>query len=317
MIQNRNSAIDILKFLAVFLVMNSHMKDCYPQYQYLSTGGAIGDALFFYASGFTLFLGRDMRFDQWYKRRINRIYPSILSTAIIAYLIWGIEDNIFDILIGKRYWFIGCIMVYYIFIYPIKKINNEKYIHLIFACWLIAMIGAFFTLWGGNVPLYSGGLYRSMVFFLFMLQGAIMGKHADSFTFRWWHLLIFIISLMVWFYLIHEGTENLLFIFSLVVLLIIVYCLFCICNSNLLNKLYNTRVGGRIIYIISQLCLEVYLIQKFVFSDVINHLFPWNIPIIMLVVISAAYLVKMLANLISQTSKIEPYEWKKIFVMER
>ena len=54
--QSRVPAIDILKFFAVFLVMNSHMEICYPKFQFLATGGAIGDALFFFASGFTLFL---------------------------------------------------------------------------------------------------------------------------------------------------------------------------------------------------------------------------------------------------------------------
>ncbi len=106
-IDSRNTGIDWLKFLAVFLVMNSHMDNCYPYYEFLSTGGAIGDALFFFSSGFTLFLGRDMPFDQWYKRRINRIYPSIFAVSIITYLVWHFEENIGDILIGKRYWFIG------------------------------------------------------------------------------------------------------------------------------------------------------------------------------------------------------------------
>lgn len=53
----RDTAIDFVKFLALFLVLNSHMGECYPKYQFLATGGAIGDALFFFASGFTLFLG--------------------------------------------------------------------------------------------------------------------------------------------------------------------------------------------------------------------------------------------------------------------
>ena len=80
----RNIGIDWLKVFAVFLVMNSHMNICYPKYGFLASGGAIGDALFFFASGFTLFLGRHMRFDNWYKRRINRLYPSVLAAAIVG-----------------------------------------------------------------------------------------------------------------------------------------------------------------------------------------------------------------------------------------
>ena len=314
MVQNRVPAIDILKFIAVFMVMNSHMEMCYPKCQFLATGGAIGDALFFFASGFTLFLGRDMRFDQWYKRRITRIYPSIIAAAIFAYVVWHFEENIGDILVGKRYWFIGCIMIYYVFLYPLKKIKNDKIVNWVFFGWLVTMIGAFFIIWKGQAQLYSKGLYRCLLFFLFMLQGAIMGKKANNITFKWWHLPVLIVSMGVWFYFLHLGTGTPISIISIVPLLSLTYCLYCLCNAKLLLRLYNTRIMGGVLYVISQLCLEVYLIQKFVFTDAYNHLFPWNIVLIMIVVIIAAYFVKMLSEFITQTFRTEPYEWKKMLL---
>lgn len=317
MAQYRVPAIDILKFIAVFLVMNSHMEMCYPKFQFLATGGGIGDALFFFASGFTLFLGRNMRFDQWYKRRINRIYPSILATAIVAYLVWGFEESIGDILLGKRYWFIGCILIYYVFLYPLKMINNEKVINWVFAGWLIVMIVAYFVIWGGTVSLYSKGLYRCLIFFLFMLQGAIMGKHSDSFSCKWWHLPSLFMALGLWFFLVQKGTGNHLLIISIFPLLYVTYSLYCVCNTKVLIRLYDTKVVGGILFIVSQLCLEVYLIQKFVFTDSFNNLFPLNVPAIMLIVIIAAYLVKLLAEFISQTFRTEPYEWGKMLVYKR
>lgn len=79
----KNLSLELLKFLAVLLVFNSHCDPLYGRYAALATGGAIGDALFFFASGFTLFLGRFARFDNWYKRRIKRIYPSLIAWAFI------------------------------------------------------------------------------------------------------------------------------------------------------------------------------------------------------------------------------------------
>ena len=55
------------------------MELLYGKYNALATGGAIGDVLFFFCSGFTLFLGKMGRFDNWYKRRINRIYPTVFA----------------------------------------------------------------------------------------------------------------------------------------------------------------------------------------------------------------------------------------------
>lgn len=77
--KERNISIDLLKFFVALLITNSYMGLLYGDYSALATGGAIGDVLFFFCSGFTLFLGRMGRFDNWYKWRINRIYPTVFS----------------------------------------------------------------------------------------------------------------------------------------------------------------------------------------------------------------------------------------------
>lgn len=53
-VNKRDRAIDLVKFFATLLVLNSHMEICYPKYSFLATGGAIGDSLFFFASGLAL-----------------------------------------------------------------------------------------------------------------------------------------------------------------------------------------------------------------------------------------------------------------------
>lgn len=60
MMKDRNIGIDILKFLAVLLITNSHMELLYGKYSVMATGGTIGDVLFFFCSGFTLFMKPNM-----------------------------------------------------------------------------------------------------------------------------------------------------------------------------------------------------------------------------------------------------------------
>lgn len=85
--ENRDYSIDVLKFLAVFLIINSHMDALYVRYSMLATGGAIGDALFLFASGYTLLLSKkQLSFGNWYKRRINRIYPSVFVCVVVGAL---------------------------------------------------------------------------------------------------------------------------------------------------------------------------------------------------------------------------------------
>ena len=308
----RNAGIDWLKVLAVFLVMNSHMQICYPKYSFLASGGAIGDALFFFASGFTLFLGRRMRFDNWYKRRINRIYPSIIATAIIAWAIWGNTDSIGDILLGKRYWFIGCILIYYILLYPIKIVKEGAFaIHALIIGAAICVV-LYFAFFNNGKAFYGEGYYRYIAYFLIMLQGAIIGKSANNYIFKKRYILYFLLSVSMFYCMFYIGNHNALILFSFVSLFGVTRYGYLICCAPWLEKCYQSCWIGQLVYIISSCCLEVYLIQKYIFCDTLNDLFPLNIPVIMLAVLLMAYIVKMIANLISQTFKSEPFDWTKI-----
>ena len=310
--QGRDCAIDYLKVLAVFFVMNSHMELCYPKYAFLATGGAIGDALFFFASGFTLFLGRRMRFDNWYKRRLNRIYPTIFAAAIIAAILWNFSEYFTDVLIGKRYWFIGCILVYYVFLYPIKEYKDGKFAKpALFITGIIVVI-IYFLFFNDGKSFYGDGKFRYFAFFLIMLQGAIMGKTPHSFKNE--YVLFLIVSIIGFYTLFYLGMGNWTILLSFPFLMGITRYSYLCCSMPLLSKKYEGIIWGNIVFILSQLCLEVYLIQKFVFTDRLNYIFPLNIPIIMLSVIIIAYLTKSIAEFISQTFKTEPYDWSKMIL---
>lgn len=54
--EKRNISLDVLKFIAAIMITNSHLGSQYGQYSTLATGGYLGDALFFFCSGFALFL---------------------------------------------------------------------------------------------------------------------------------------------------------------------------------------------------------------------------------------------------------------------
>ena len=126
--KQRNPSIDILKCIAALLIINSHMELLYGKYSVMATGGAIGDVLFFFCSGFTLFLGRMGRFDNWYKRRINRIYPTVFAWAIVQEFIFNYHKDIKYIIIHGGGWFVTCIMIYYVILYFIQRymLNNLK-----------------------------------------------------------------------------------------------------------------------------------------------------------------------------------------------
>ncbi len=147
-----------------------------------------------------------------------------------------------------------------------------------------------------------------------MLQGAIMGKQMETYHYKHIHVLLLLVSVGLWYAFFSIGRNSWLLLVSLIPLFGITRYLYLVCCAPIFNKLYKGVISGQVLYIISQLCLEVYLIQKFVFTETLNDLFPLNIPIIMLLVIGVAYLIKMFSNIISQTFRTEPYEWRKMLL---
>ena len=64
--------------------------------------------------------------------------------------------------------------------------------------------------------------------------------------------------------------------------------------------------------LISGLCLEIYLVQGTLFTDKMNNLFPLNIPIMFVIIILGAYMLRCCARIFAQTFKDGDYNWKAI-----
>lgn len=312
--KDRNIAIDILKIFAVLLVLNSHMGKCYESCSFLATGGAIGDALFFFASGFTLFLGRNMRFDNWYKRRISRIYPTILAVGIVTAIIWDSTESFWSVITSQGYWFLSCILVYYIILYPIKEYVSSLKIFFCILCLCILAIYYLFFDYTDKGIFYGHNDFRLIFYFLFMLQGAIMGKNHTSYVFKKQHIIMLFICVVTWYLSLYYLNNNSAQIVSAVPLLGITYYTYLVSCGSWFRNLYNRKFLGNILFIIGNLCLEIYMIQFYIITDKLNMLFPLNVPIIMLAIILFAYLVKCLSEFILQTFNSEPYNWGKMLL---
>lgn len=86
--KQHDNAIDLIKFIAVLFITNSHFlplyKDINPA---LATFGVHGNALFFFASGLTIAKSDSvvkLDFFNWYKRRIGRIWPVLIVNSLLV-----------------------------------------------------------------------------------------------------------------------------------------------------------------------------------------------------------------------------------------
>lgn len=305
-----------MKFIAALLITYSHMGILFPKYGGLVTGGAIGDGLFFFCSGFTLFLGRQDGFINWYKRRINRIYPTIIMWALLSCVVFNWKWSVTDIITTPRYWFIPCIMVYYLIFYLIRKYMIH---HLAIACIIacaIALISSFFMLDMNHSVMYAAVPYMRIYYFLFMLLGAIAAIREEK-EISSCKAFIYAISGLIAYYICMGIYKIDSFycnfqVVSLVPLLFAIYWIYRFCNTSSIYRILNGKLG-LVIYFISSLTLEIYMVQYAIFTDCINCIFPLNIIIIYILIFVTAYVLKCFSQIFSQTFNNEKFSMQNVF----
>ncbi|MCD8291172.1 MAG: acyltransferase [Prevotella sp.] len=318
----RDVSVDIVKFLAVFLIINSHADIAYPKLSILATGGAIGDALFLFCSGFTLFIGKSYRFDAFYKRRVNRIYPSVFATLVMMLLLSDCSFGTISLVnfIGRP--FIVAIMIYYALLWFVRKYFHNRIPLMFLMTMVVTLIAYYFFPYkyetSGKGIYGITTLFRWIPYFGAMLLGAHVGKIRERLHFHFkWDCLKFM-GCLVCFYTIQFISKMIVAIapyqiVTIIFLYGIVYYLYKCCNASFLRRIYETKAGNKVIMVVGGLCLESYLIQYCVITDKLNFLFPLNIPIIIVGVLALAYITRCLARLFSQTFRTEDYEWGKVF----
>lgn len=320
-------SIEMLKVIAALLVMNSHMDAMYGEYSYLGTGGAIGDALFFFCSGYALFLSKkEENFFNWYKRRVQRIYPSVLIISLIS-ATYGVDQLHYSIYADMgTSWFILCIFLFYALLYPIKKYASSYMRYVMLA--VVGIIIAWYFIWGvedksaGNI--FGATYFKWSVYFLIMLFGAVCGRvriQPDSLmkfhVRKSSHILVALTGTIISvgaFYAIYLNTQTTeresYQLFSIIPLMATCWFMWRLANTDLFVKMMNSKYFGTLIRFIGGLCLEIFICQGFVFTTRLNHIFPWNIPLIMLGVIMLAYIVRTMSRLLLLTFQKEDYDWR-------
>lgn len=173
--------INIIKIIAAFLITNSHMGSLYPK-DYLSFGGALGNALFFVVAGFCLSSKRSEKFTLWMGKRLQRLYIPLWSVTLILLLIG-------DIKIDKSYfcaaflfpynsfWFVSAIIVNYVLFYFIRKYFVEKLsvvaiiAVVIYIIWYVGFLDI--NVWSVE----SAGYFKYVFYFIVMLMGVALKKY--------------------------------------------------------------------------------------------------------------------------------------------
>ncbi len=312
---SKNVSIEMLKFLAACLIVNSHMGALYVHCPQLATGGAIGDALFFFCSGFGLALSKKRSFDNYYKRRIGRIYPAIFAWAIVASFFFHKTDDMMNIVLHGGGWFISCIMVYYIVFWFIHRYLFSHLKYLI--AFLLALSIVWFFIFDSSsfIVIYRNASSKFIFFFVFMLFGSLMALEDYNKKISMKTDMLFAFIAFICFYAILFFSDIMrhiwqIQILSLAPLLIGVFFLYRVCCSDTVRQLFaKCRLFG----LVGGLCLEIYIVQSSLFTTEMNNLFPLNLLLMFLIIVFAALVLRCSARVFEQLFRREDFDWTKVF----
>lgn len=268
----------VLKCFAALLIINSHSNALYPEgYSALATGGAIGNALFFFLSGYGISLSNlKVGFWKWIYKRFIRIYPATWVFMLLCNLI-GIKYEPIDFLITP-YWFVNAIIVFYVLYYFIKCFLSS-YIKVV-CC--VLMIMYIVNLWIFNdLSQYvvdntrNSTLLHWFYYFAIMLFGSIFANdykiiRAKKISFLC--LLLFVAVYYICKAVIFKSLDNVFisgFLQSILPFFLFFIIYFFVNVVNTIKKIpINIR---RFVDLISGLTLETYIVQ-FVIIDFFSEL---------------------------------------------
>lgn len=301
------------------------MAGLYPDsYKLLATGGAIGDSLFFFCSGFLLMNSRGGNFFNWYKRRVNRIFPTIFAVAIFGIVFFGADPTLKNVIISAGGWFVQCIFVFYAIFWFVKNFIPDKIWVAIIIDAIIILVWYVF-LWNKEIFILADATYlRWPIFYMSMLFGAFASrKFFNRVENR--SVLVYLLllgGLLVVYYgfqLIESRIQGLdsFQVLLAAVLYAITFIIFRICSHPDIEKIYTTRFIYKPVYWMSALCLEAYLCQTWIFplgKQLIN-IFPLNIILSLSLIFVLAYSIKVSSNFLSQTFKEGDYNWKQMLTL--
>lgn len=328
--KNHLFSVDFLKFVAALMITNSHFQLLYePLTPSLATFGVHGNALFFFVSGFLLMRSFEKHgltnIIDWYKVKFRRLWPPVIIWTLWSAVVWKMQFSVSELLLATKYWFVQSIAINFLLFYGILKVqaivkscSMENSLKIVFGVSIAVSVIYFFMM-----PNAVGSVYHTKFHYICHFSIMIMGAIVYRRKYRWKNItkrdavLLFLSFILYFIFMgIGKNHNNVLYniqILALLPLHTFVYYSFKIANSRKLNAILNYGFFSRFISVVAALTLEIYVVQFVVITDKFNGIFPVNIIINLILILIAAYWLKVLTSVFLQVLNLEPFNLSKIF----
>lgn len=305
---------DLLRFIAIVFITNSHLDVLYPIKE-MGVGGSIGNSFFFMLSGYGLWVSHQknkLSLLNWYGRRILRIYPTFFLVTLVFAVIydgawnqWLVSDYIEHMFWPNYYWFISAMMVFYVFMYVLLQFG----IKAIFIAAVFLIFGYIYYYNQLDLSIFiieSAGYFKWLFYAGMMLLGCFLAFYKKQLlVFMELRKTIGILFFTLVLYgvlkiIIHKGiSTEFQFLLHLLTFPIVVFSFRIFADEKIKQWALSNVLTPAFVFV-GSLALEIYLIQGYIYvnDNLQKIIFPFNVIVFWLFVIVLAYIIKQLAGFI-------------------
>lgn len=281
-----------LKAIACILITNSHCSNIYP-ISFLAIGGSFGNAIFFVLSGYCL-ARIVLPFGSWIKKRIVRLIPALIFILLISISVIEKWEHLFTLSVSQiiyfyinKYWFVFAILLYYPIFYIIFHLGEKAK-----RCLQIYIIGyVIYYLFFLDINIFSVELegfsvFKVYFYFGIFVLGGILYQNQEKVKQsmrKYQKTLIFLLFATVFMWAGVYGSilffnkmyKYQFLIHSSIFLFVLILMILMILNSQRINTFNITNnLVKRIINVISESTLEIYLVQVTFLEKIETLSFP-------------------------------------------
>lgn len=312
------NAITLMKVIAMFFITWFHFKWYVPDnFAFIFIGGAIGNSIFFFCSGFLMSIKEERYIGQWLAKKYLRLMPAVWTFFVCVILYEFLRYGDFDPpcltewLYPSQFWFVQAILFYFVVTYIYCKLckflgkapNNGTCFNCLFVLFFMVHLGWYHLFVDkGAVSLDEGGIKVWFYWYLFFLLGYycrskdLLSKLYAPFRNRGFliHALLLAFSVILFFLYKRACTSDALIYLQVLVvptlLLFVVYSCYILCQ-----RLSEIELPNRLkcwLSNLSDMTLDVYVVQIYIIKIIMPEVcFPMNILVSFLFILLVAYIV--------------------------
>lgn len=316
--------ITLIKVLATLFITWFHFKWTVPQnFAPLFIGGAIGNSLFFYASGHLLKFKEERFYGQWIVGKIIRLLPSIWVFYTLTLLLFPDRMNIawYNFFYPTTFWFVNCILCYFLIMFllkgklsvPVSAEQNVNKTHrggvnktlLIIGLLSLSLHISYYFLYVDHhqIVIDDGSIKSWSFYFIFFLWGYYDRINPKTYKGNLKSVFVFCLSIGLFYGYKKIGGQNEMMIFLQFLLIPLLLANAIRSTLHLASYLitFNTPQWFKTICgHLSNWTLDIYIVQVFIINLTMPHIpFPLNVGIVFTLILLAAYVNNYCARKIS------------------